>query len=243
MKKYLLVAAACVSSMAIGLTSASADELPQWNGLYGGVNVGIGHSGSDTGTGTLDFGFFQPSISRSFDLGTGLIGGVQLGYNIQHDRFVFGLETDFNGADLSTDPGAALISFRGLQIGAFTSEVNWFGTARARAGVLLDDDFLFYATGGLAYGEVSNTVGITFRGRGPSVSSTDVRLGWTAGAGIETLLRSNMKLKLEYLYVDLGSSTIFDERIFVPVTVKSDVNFHAARVGLNIDFDTPLFGQ
>ncbi|WP_108882781.1 outer membrane beta-barrel protein [Anderseniella sp. Alg231-50] len=242
MKKYLLAAAACVSSIAIGLASASADELPQWNGLYGGVNVGIGHSGSDSATGTARIFGRDLSVTRSFDLDTGLIGGAQLGYNLQHDRFVFGLEADFNGADLSTEPGS-LISFGPLQLGTFTSDVNWFGTARARAGILLDDDFLFYATGGLAYGEVSNSFGVSFRGRGSSVSNTDIRLGWTAGAGVETMLRSNMKLKLEYLYVDLGSDTVFEGRLFVPVSGESDVSFHAARVGLNIDFDTPLFGQ
>ncbi len=243
MKKYLLVTAACVSSLAIGLASASADELGQWNGLYGGVHAGISHSGSSEATGSL--GRF--SLDGSFEHDPAILGGAQIGYNFQNGQFVFGLEADFSGTDLSSDSGA-LLDFPGFQVGTFTSEVDWFGTVRARAGVLLDDNFLFYGTGGLAYGHVTNSIGFAI-GRCPiclsgSESSNDVRVGYTVGAGVEAHVNNSVKVKLEYLYVDLGSGEFFSDRIGrTDISASSNVDFHVARVGLNIDFDSPMLGR
>jgi hypothetical protein len=53
----------------------------------------------------------------------------------------------------------------------------WFGTARGRAGVAINN-VLIFGTAGLAYGELT---GITFRN--PSESPTS--FGWTAGIGTE----------------------------------------------------------
>lgn len=245
MSKYLLVAAACASSMAIGLASASADELGQWNGLYGGVHAGVSHGGSSKATGSA--GRF--SLDGSFEHDPAILGGAQIGYNFQNGQFVFGLEADFSGTDLSSDSGA-LIDFPGFQIGTFTSEVDWFGTVRGRAGVLLDDNFLFYGTGGLAYGHVTNSIGFAI-GRCPgrlcfsgSESGSEVRVGYTVGAGVEANVNDSVKVKLEYLYVDLGSGEFFSDTIFrTDIGASSDVDFHVARVGVNIDFDSPMLGR
>ncbi len=244
MKKQLLAAAVCVSSVVTGLASASADELRQWNGLYGGVHAGISHSGSSDVTGTAG----PLSLSSSFEHDTAILGGAQIGYNFQNDRYVFGLEADFSGTDLSSDSGELVNLFNFVRIGTFTSEVDWFGTVRARAGVLLDDDFLVYGTGGLAYGHVTNSIGYSIgfcpRCISDSASGSEVRLGYTVGAGVESNVNDSVKVKLEYLYVDLGSGQFFEDRLGrFDVSADSDVNFHVARIGVNIDFDTPVFGQ
>jgi outer membrane immunogenic protein len=230
--------------MTIGLASASADELGQWNGLYAGVHAGISHSGSSTATGSISSFLGEISVSSSFEHDPALLGGAQVGYNIQNGQFVFGLEADFSGTDLSSDTGA-LADLGFVQIGTFTSEVDWFGTVRGRAGILLDDDFLFYATGGLAYGHVENSIGLARRNSSISESGSEVRLGYTVGAGVEANVNDSVKVKLEYLYVDLGSGDFFNEEVFgfIDINASSDVNFHVARVGLNIDFDSPMFGQ
>ena len=54
-----------------------------------------------------------------------------------------------------------------------------------------------YITGGLAYGDVSARV------KGFPEQS-DMRAGWTLGAGVEVALAAPWTAKLEYLYVDLG---------------------------------------
>jgi outer membrane immunogenic protein len=78
---------------------------------------------------------------------------------------------------------------------------------------------LFYATGGLAYGQVNLTgvtnianisfAGINLPGAGRAAfSASRTNVGWTAGAGIEgrfAWLPMGWTWKLEYLYVDLGS--------------------------------------
>jgi outer membrane immunogenic protein len=92
-----------------------------------------------------------------------------------------------------------------------------FGTARARAGYLINDT-LWYVTGGVAWGTVKNDFAVTnsalpapfplpaiFGGAG---SFSHRQAGWTIGGGVESRLwGSAWSLKLEYLYVDLRSET------------------------------------
>ena len=58
---------------------------------------------------------------------------------------------------------------------------------------------LLYATGGLAYGEVSATAPVI------PLSWGSTRAGWTVGAGAEAAIDHNWSIKLEYLYMDLGN--------------------------------------
>ena len=89
----------------------------------------------------------------------------------------------------------------GLAIPAtLTQKIDWFGTVRARGGVLVTPRILFYATGGLAYGQVNASETIS----GSAFSASDTRVGYTVGGGIEGAIGGNWTAKLEYLYVDLG---------------------------------------
>jgi outer membrane immunogenic protein len=98
---------------------------------------------------------------------------------------------------------------------------------------------LLYATGGLAYGGVntSETIG------GALFSTTDTRVGYTVGAGIEGALGGNWTAKLEYLYVDLGrTSGSFATTIgalgggTLTSSYSSHVTDNVLRVGLNYKF-------
>ena len=74
---------------------------------------------------------------------------------------------------------------------------NWLGTFRGRVGYAFDR-FLPYFTGGVALGEVqANLTGFP--------AATETRTGWTIGGGMEYAFITNWTMKLEYLYVDLGS--------------------------------------
>jgi outer membrane immunogenic protein len=94
------------------------------------------------------------------------------------------------------------------------SQLNWFGTARARLGFLPTARLLVYGTGGLAYGEVernleySNVFSGLVTSRSWQGSDSSVRVGWTLGAGAEYALTSTISIRAEYLYLDLGKSTV-----------------------------------
>jgi outer membrane immunogenic protein len=214
-----------ILAASIGATSALAADLPartytnapvlvdpgyNWSGFYVGANIGYswGRS-SDTsnltnGDGTL---LFTSAGSSNLD---GIVGGGQAGYNWQTQNWVWGLEADIQGTgergsrDLTCPvgvctPSTVLPGFHALVIlvpGAavplsLDQKIDWFGTVRGRAGVLVSPKVLLYATGGLAYGEVksSETLGTAF-------STTDTRVGYTVGAGVEGAIGGNWTAKL-----------------------------------------------
>lgn len=131
-------------------------------------------------------------------------------------------------------------------------ELSWFATFRGRVGWLADPQTLLYATGGLAVGEFrysgQTTTSIQVFGpggaglvpqgaplvfAGAAASSSDTRVGWTVGAGIERKFTPNWSLKAEYLYMDFGSRTFFSGTLN-----EARVSFHdqVARVGINYQF-------
>lgn len=96
----------------------------------------------------------------------------------------------------TTTPGPAIPA-------TLTQKIDWFGTVRARGDVLVTPRILFYATGGLAYGQVNSSETIS----GSPFSASDIRVGYTVGGGIEGAIGGNWTAKLEYLFVDLGRSS------------------------------------
>lgn len=180
-----------------------------WTGYYIGGNFGYGFGNSNT---TLTFsdptGVLGVGQSR-FGL-DGILGGGQIGYNWQAANWVWGLEADFQGANQrgtqvficpATACGTGPIS------DALNQKLDWFGTVRARAGLVTTPDYLWYATGGFAYGDVRSSQSIVSTG---PPSQTDafgfnaVKAGWTAGGGVEGHISGNWTWKLEYLFMDLG---------------------------------------
>jgi outer membrane immunogenic protein len=92
------------------------------------------------------------------------------------------------------------------------TQLVWDG--RARLGFLPTERLLVYGTGGLAYGEVqanlewSNVFSGIVTSRYWQGSDSDVRVGWTLGAGAEYALTSSISIRAEYLYLDLAKSTV-----------------------------------
>jgi outer membrane immunogenic protein len=186
-----------------------------------------------------------------FDFGTlnnnanGVIGGGQIGYNWQGGNWLFGIEADLDATGqkgtLNCNTVIALVT----TICSDEQKLSWLGTVRGRLG-LTADRWLIYATGGLAYGEIRSTPALTFVVGAPGVSttfpppSTHWKAGWTVGAGVEGALAGNWTVKLEYLYVDLG--TVSDIFPLVPLPpgfhldVDKRIQDHVVRIGLNYRF-------
>jgi len=139
------------------------------------------------------------------------------------------------------------------QTATLSYDLQWFATFRGRAGVLVDPQTLVYGTGGLAVGDFKYTAQTTtsvqvfgFGGlgttpvgpprvlAGAATSSSDTRVGWTVGAGIERKFSPNWSGKLEYLYMDFGTTTYFAGTVN-----QADVSFHdhIFRAGINYEFN------
>ena len=194
-----------------------------WGGLYGGVNIGYGFTAYNADWGST----WAPQVnvatwgSPSMVQTTiaGVLGGGQLGYNHQiSPYFVVGLEADIQASDMngSAYGSRKAVTGNAVGIGNQYSAIDWFGTARARIGLTMPSyaNILFYGTGGLAYGYVSDTnskATLVFNpiGNGASGVSTygDTKTGWSAGGGVEWSPQTfpDWSAKLEYLYTNLGS--------------------------------------
>src|SRR5262249_11908171 len=113
------------------------------------------------------------------------------------------------------------------------NSLPWFGTARGRLGVA-SDRWMFYATGGASFGETKIEAA---QSTIYSLSNTNTRLGWTAGAGIEYAFYNNWSFKVEYLFVDLNKHNAVATGpgvTAVPFTTRWTDN--VVRAGLNFRF-------
>ena len=220
-----------------------------WSGFYAGVHAGYGRADSGTDTTHLPT---QPSFdalpfTQTTDL-KGFMGGVQAGYNWDMGGFILGFEVDWSHSSMDgANQLAPLLLFSGApDIGSSqttSTDLKWLATARLRLGTAIGAQALAYVTGGAALGKVEYNVVTDYVGdpfRYPGTLSKN-RLGWTAGGGLEFGLATNMTLKAEYLYFDLGDSTITANPVApnAPFQVQTvhDLNGHIVRVGLNYRFD------
>jgi outer membrane immunogenic protein len=271
---FKAIAASALAAMAATSAASAADlaarpytkapvmePIYNWTGFYIGGNVGYswGRS-SDTSTLTNGAGvvLFTSGAGANMD---GVIGGGQIGYNWQVQNWVWGLEADIQGSGqkgsraylcptgVCTPPFGVLAVFPGPAVPvSLDQKLEWFGTVRGRVGVLATPQVLFYATGGLAYGEVKNTATI---GLVPvSFSNSDTRVGYTVGAGVEGVIGGNWTAKLEYLWVDLGrTSGSFATTLaglgggVLTSTYSSRITDNIVRVGVNYKFGGPVVAK
>ncbi len=194
-----------------------------WTGFYVGVNGGYGWGG---GGDTIALSDGSDQWARAQPQGG--FGGGQVGYNLQTGSFVFGFETDFQGAGISNSvTGTSVVNGND-----FTSQqsIDWFGTVRGRLGLAFGNT-LVYGTGGFAYGNVNQRSNFN---NGDVFASSTTQTGYTVGGGIEYKFNPAWSMKAEYQYIDLGSERLTDS--LGNATNPLDTNFQTARVGLNYRF-------
>ncbi len=221
------------------------DALPyDWTGFYVGAHFGYA-AGSSRWSAT-QAGAAAPSLSGSLDLfnafdafqGTGsFLHGLQGGYNYMFpSRFVVGAEADVSFPSLVA--GGQTFSSPLVGTASYQDQVEFSGTLRGRIGYA-PGNWLFYATGGLAYSydqltrtQLSGTPG------GGTAQPGDVemlymvpRVGGAVGGGVELALTPKWMARLEYLYADYGSRSVTfpaaDQRF------ASDLAVQTVRVGLD----------
>ncbi len=224
----------------------------QWTGFYVGA-----HAGYAWGDWDVDLVHPFPAVpggvlSDGGSIGSnGWLGGFQIGANYQTGSLVLGVETDISWTGLDDDK-----SFR-MDIDtdwATSLDLQLFGTARARVG-LVKDNWLFYVTGGLAWGRGEmniDTISITGPVTMSQLTAKANHIGWTAGLGAEWAATENISVKAEWLYVDLGSADYDPKGLAYAGTpqqfnhhelASASLDFHTARIGINYrfgDYRAPL---
>ena len=202
-----------------------------WTGVYVGGQVGyeFGSSkalASNPVLGGLAAGGANPG---------GIIGGAHIGYNYaipgtfgSFGALVVGLEGDVDGSSYKSTYLLGGISD--------SSKQSIQGSVRGRLGVAVDRA-LFYATGGVAMGGLSNAYLNTLNGLGNSYSHT--RVGYTVGAGIEYAITNNWSVRAEYRYTDFGT---FSDNLGVAtggaVNVRHKETDNRVQAGFSYKFDT-----
>lgn len=237
MKSILLAGTALLAVSALATGAQAADPTPayDWSGFYAGVNAGAAFNNSNVNNDVSgSAGWIKNSSSDNDSQDASFTGGGMLGYNWQIDRVVLGIETDINygGFDESyktTYPGFSGGNTTGIT-NSFSYQADWFGTLRGRLGYAMDN-VLLYGTGGLAYGNLDTK----FQFGGSKGSSDWTAFGWTAGGGVEYGI-DKWSLGLEYLYVDLGSSSDQMNGVNYKLDNSVDYRFSVVRATAKYNF-------
>jgi outer membrane immunogenic protein len=246
-----------------------------WTGFYAGINGGFAFGNSSIayapndpaalagtcGGGGAPKGQCIPSPDFRRD---GALAGGQIGFNWEvNSHWLVGAEADYQWSDLN---GSVNSAFRLGGVGNTSMNasqtVGSFGTVRARAGALVLPSLLLYGTGGLALAQAKENLAIpgvatgalTSGGfsyactAGPSCftgASSQTLWGWSAGAGAEFAITSNLTFKTELLYVHLeapsakAAATATASAVTAPASFTasfSPVYFAVVRGGLNFRF-------
>ena len=213
-KSSIVVAAATGVALSPNAEAApkqtSAAPVWSWTGFYVGAHLGGAWQegrteGRTQGSYVGDTAWF-PFGNKTTP--SGFIGGGQIGYNWQSGAFVYGLEadiSDFSGSGSTSQtagPAATPVTV--------TSEnrIGWVGTIRGRVGVTIFNTTLLYATGGWTYGSVNNSHTESGGGLVATWQESTTRNGYAVGGGIEHMIMPNWIVRVEGMYVDLGSKTL-----------------------------------
>ncbi len=201
MTKKILLASAALAFASFAVAPAQAAG--PWTGIYLGGHVGGIWGTVDTTQVFKNSAFIDSANGSTFDFKpNGVIGGLQFGYNYQMSSWVFGLEvsgseSDFDQTRLRSPDDVT------------TVQSEWNASAAARAGYVYNQNSLIYVKGGYAIADVQHSVMDTV-GTGGDVGrfgTNDNQDGWTAGAGFEHMLSSDVSFGIEYDYTDLGTTS------------------------------------
>jgi outer membrane immunogenic protein len=233
---------------------ASAADLPQWKappppppapqfswtGCHIGVDFGVGNGmaqWTDTQPdGNIDNDLLATTARTAEVEQSGAVAGGQIGCDVQlGDSFVLGVAGLMNWSNVTAE---GMDQFN--QTWTLRDNTDWYGSVTGRAGVTVDNA-LVYAKGGVAFAhnnfEIENS-GVTLG------TPSDVRTGWTVGAGLEWAFSPHWSAVLEGNYYGFGAKTeLFDDPIAVagafvnpPFTINVKPSFETLTLGVNYRF-------
>jgi outer membrane immunogenic protein len=235
----LCLASAFAADMPVKATPAAV-VAQSWTGLYVGGHIGAGwmndpsydladpNKASVFTCGPCTAPYSIQALSRSND--AGFLGGIHAGYNWQIGQQVVGIEGDWTWTDITATAFGPLFSNAGPALAAglatgpvpgsaaaFSTQVNWLASLRARVGGLINNQYLVYFTGGVAWADVDLAAsasclppaiagGCFFNNFGRAAfSSSTTRTGYVFGAGVEGQFGPHWRARVEYLFYGFNS--------------------------------------
>lgn len=191
----------------------SPAPVSNWQGLYVGINGGLGFASFGAGSDTL--------IGNA---NGGLIGGT-VGFNfVPAPNLVVGVEGDFDFAGIK----ASGMPYPGVYRDGSANDIF---TVRARVGYTFNRA-LIYLTGGFAGS--NNSVSVSNVWTRFAGQQSTYQTGWALGAGVEYMLTSNLSAKAEYIFTSVGSSHDFFNFSFA--SLQTNVDNSMVRLGVNYHF-------
>ncbi|MER8671182.1 porin family protein [Mesorhizobium sp. M1156] len=225
--KLILAAAILGASLTSAMAADVVQELPvastyDWTGGYVGGQIGYAWGrdhiqDENLGDGSSDY-------SDSFKI-RGVTGGVFAGYNMQWGSIVGGVEGDIEASGIvghnpdwpfGTDDN---------------THINALGSLRGRLGYAFDN-WLPYVTGGLALGHIRTK----FEDGPATDTKSELKAGWTIGAGVDYAFNKNWFGQVEYRYTDLGKITTGTDNTDAGWEEHEKIKLNEIRIGIAYKF-------
>jgi opacity protein-like surface antigen len=192
-----------------------------WGGAYVGAHFGGSFSYENESNG---IGGFSTDPS-------GALYGTQFGYNyLLSPNLLLGIE----GELAWTTAQGRVNMFLPTAAASLQSDHHWYDTVTGRLGYV-QGNTLFFVKGGGAWMDATYGLQAT-SGINPALSGSSsietMRSGWTVGGGVEYLLSQQWSAKIEYDYLDFGTTGYnFGIPIFSPMDI--DTRVHEVKMGIN----------
>jgi outer membrane immunogenic protein len=252
MKRILLTTASLgvlgllTPALAADLPYAKAPSAPadyDWTGVYVGVfgGGGLGNHNINNSTGqAVPFADYTANYTS-----LGGFGGGEVGYNWQSGHYIVGVEGDLFWSGISGNDSAQFNSGNFPGVTAVDADNwRWGGTLRVRGGFTVDR-WLWFATGGYAFGDIQHT-NTPPVGAGLPVDRFNVQAnGLTAGGGFAYAITNNVSAKVEYRYYQFNgynrpgnALTGLTANGQLPYTTNS--SYSVVSIGLDFKFGGPV---
>jgi outer membrane immunogenic protein len=212
---------------------------PTWTGFFFGGNIGGGWSKQTfiDNFSAPPFGAVGLGAVDSTPNPSGVVGGVQGGYNYQINWLLLGIEGDFTWSGMNSSASC----FPLLAPQQCTADPRWMADVVGRIGAIWGPA-LFYARGGPAW--VRDTYTDIALAGAPAAALPGVLFtahetvpGWTVGGGVEYLFLPNWSARLEYDYYGFrNQNTGFNGPPGDFFTEETKQNIQTVTVGINYHF-------
>ena len=231
--KRLLLTSVSVLALTSGQPALAAAPSFSWTGFYVGINAGAGWGRttlSDPEPGFLAGALTDFEGTSVTANSSGFLGGGQIGFNYQFaPGWIFGLEGQFSGADISG-------TFNGFSGTSFHTKTNWLASVTGRLGYAMAPNWLAYVKGGAAWAH--DKYDVSYLG---TWSASDTRTGWTVGGGLEWAFAGDWSASFEYQFYDFGTRTLdFNPSdspfFFTPSSQDVKQQIHTVKLGINYRF-------